>query len=264
MRDEEAPSGVRTGVHPYLASKELRAWLQRFYHELPGLKGRTSHGGELVLPAFVYSLAEPMILLLDRFHQAVPFEDMVLGVQSRAGLAQLDATCAGAHALMDTARAERALLGALLQSGWGVAPSDVTWSAARNETEASLLWAVGATPFGPYSARDRLSFALRDAAARAALHARAAEVVAQVQQLAGYYDEFGVEVDAVLGEKEQLLALQRTNVLAHKLDRASAYLSLHNFNLARYYLHSTRHDLAALSKLLSDGAKALGSRLVCR
>ena len=73
---------------------------------------------------------------------------MVLGVQSRAGLAQLDATCAGAHALMDTARAERALLGALLQSGWGVAPSDVTWSAARNETEASLLWAVGATPNG--------------------------------------------------------------------------------------------------------------------
>ena len=57
--------------------------------------------------------------------------------------------------------------------------------------------------------------------------------------------------------------LQRVNVLAHKLERASAYLSLHSFDLARYYLHSTRHDLAAISTLLQAGAKGLGSRLVC-
>ena len=37
---------------------------------------------------------------------------------------------------------------------------------ARNASEPSLLWAVGRTPFGPYSARAELSFALRDAAAR--------------------------------------------------------------------------------------------------
>jgi len=113
---------------------------------------------------------------------------------------------------------------------------------------------VGRTPFGPYSARAELSFALRDAAARTALHARAAEVVAHAQQLATYYDEFGVSADAVLGEAEQLQVLQRVkllahklaispyislylpdqvlqrvNVLAHKLERASAYLSLHRY-----------------------------------
>jgi hypothetical protein len=38
---------------------------------------------------------------------------------------------------------------------------------------------------------------------------------------------------------------------------------LHSFDLARYYLHSTRHDLAAISTLLRAGAKGLGSRLVC-
>ena len=37
----------------------------------------------------------------------------------------------------------------------------------------------------------------------------------------------------------------------------------HSFDLARYYLHSTRHDLAAISTLLQAGAKGLGSRLVC-
>ena len=196
--------------------------------------------------------------------QAVAFDDMVLGVQSRAGHAQLDAQCGGAAQQLDTADASRAVLGALLQSGWGVAPSDAAWwSAARNATEPSLLWAVGRTPFGPYSERAELSFALRDAAARAALHARAAEVIAHAQQLANYYAEFGVSADAVLGEAVQLQVLQRVNVLAHKLERASAYLSLHSFDLARYYLHSTRHDLAAISQLLSAGAEGLGSRLVC-
>ena len=38
---------------------------------------------------------------------------------------------------------------------------------------------------------------------------------------------------------------------------------LHRFDLTRYYLHSTRHDLAAISTLLQAGAKGLGSRLVC-
>ena len=61
-----------------------------------------------------------------------------------------------------------------------------------------------------------------------------------------------------------LLLLRRVNVLSYKLERASAYLSLHNFNLARYYLHSTRHDLAAISQLLRDGTASLGSKLECR
>ena len=120
---------------------------------------------------------------------------MVVGLQSRAGLAQLDYVCAGQPALLQTERAERAVLAALLQSAFGVSASDVAWSEAKNETEASVLWAVGRTPFGPYSARSSLSFALRDAAARAALHARAAEVLAELHGLSNYYEEFGVGID---------------------------------------------------------------------
>ena len=270
VRDGARASGLRSQVHPYLSSKELATWLHRFGQQLPGLApyrfgahNARHHTAELVVPAFVYSLAEPMMLLLDRFHQAVATRDMVLAVQSRAGLAKLDDACAGSAMLLETARASRGVLGALLQAGWGVAPSDVAWSAARNESETSLLWAVGPTPFGPYSARAQLSFALRDAAARHALHARAAEVLAEVQELAGYYVEFGVEVDAVLREGPQLALLRRLNVLRYKLERAGAYLSLHNFGHARYYLLSTRHDLGAMRELLVQGAQALGSRLVC-
>lgn len=270
VRDGSRASGLRSQVHPYLSSKELAAWLDRFGQQMPGLApyrfgahNAKHHTAELVVPAFVYSLAEPMMLLLDRFHQAVATRDMVLAVQSRAGLAKLDDACAGSAMLLETARASRGVLGALLQAGWGVAPSDLAWSAAHNASEPSLLWAVGRTPFGPYSARAQLSFALRDAAARHALHARAAEVLAEVHELAGYYAEFGVEVDAVLREGPQLTLLRRLNVLRYKLERAGAYLSLHNFGHARYYLLSTRHDLGAMRELLAQGAQALGSRLVC-
>ena len=55
-----------------------------------------------------------------------------------------------------------------------------------------------------------------------------------------------------------LLTYFLTCLLAYLL----TYL-LHSFDLARYYLHSTRHDLAAISTLLQAGAKGLGSRLVC-
>ena len=93
VRDEASPSGQRMVLTPYLSSRELRSWLGRFGEELPGLRERAraqggtnanatgggggagrrgshgSHESELVLPAFVYSLAEPMMLLLDRLHQ---------------------------------------------------------------------------------------------------------------------------------------------------------------------------------------------------
>jgi len=91
VRDEASPSGQRMVLTPYLSSRELRSWLGRFGEELPGLRDRAraaqsgaanatgataagagrrgSHESELVLPAFIYSLAEPMMLLLDQVHQ---------------------------------------------------------------------------------------------------------------------------------------------------------------------------------------------------
>ena len=91
VHDEASPTGQPMVLTPYLSSRELRSWLGRFGEELPGLRDRaraqgganpTAGGGgagrrsspggsgsELVLPAVVYSLAEPMMLLLDRLHQ---------------------------------------------------------------------------------------------------------------------------------------------------------------------------------------------------
>ncbi len=43
-----------------------------------------------MLTAFVYDLHSSDIVLLDRFHQAVAFDDMVLAVQTQARAAVVD------------------------------------------------------------------------------------------------------------------------------------------------------------------------------
>jgi hypothetical protein len=189
-------------------------------------------------------------------HVALPYRDLVLGVQTRpppGGAADagsstgaaapgmhLDEQCGGAARWLDASAVRRPLLAALLQTGWGVAPPHVGWSMAHNASVTNWLWAVGRTPFGPYAARAELSFALRDAAARAALHALAAEVMREARALRDYFRAFRKQIDDVLTPAEHLPFLRRLNVFSFKLQRARSYLSLHNHRLAQYYLLSTR------------------------
>ena len=207
---------------------------------------------------------------------AVPFRDLVLALQTRPPLTAainpspppppsvpLDERCAGVARSLDAYNVARPLLAAVLQSGWGVAPSHIIWSAARNATRTELLWAVGRTPFGPYAQRAELSFALRDAAARAPLYALAAEVVRDVRGLRDHFGEFHKAIDEVLAAEEHLAFLRRLNVLAFKLERAQAYLSLQSFQLAQYYVLSTWHDLRAMRRLLDAAGAALQASTVC-
>ena len=127
--------------------------------------------GERVVPVFVYSLAHERPLLLDEQHVAIAHRDMVLAVQTRPPhyskmlytdprdappappAVPLDEACHGQPRKLDAHELRRPLLAALLQTGWGVAPSHVRWSTAHNASVAELLWAVGRTPFGPYVRR---------------------------------------------------------------------------------------------------------------
>ncbi len=268
---DRAPS--RLQVHAYLDSHALAASLRAFWSELPGLSSRTAASGERLLPVFLFSTVSP--LLLDRRHLAMPFHDAVLAVATRnpmphaphaaasPPLLVLDDQCAGAPLHLNAWSITRPLLAAALQSGWGVAPPSTRWSAAHGRAETDLLWAVGPTPFGPYSRRANASFAAVDAAARAGLHAVGAELVGEVRSLGAHFDEFNLTVDQALTPAEQLPFLQRLNVLAYKLGRAASYLSMHNFGYARYYLHSTWHDLKAMRGLLHEAGAALSSHLVC-
>ncbi len=239
-----------------------------------------------------------MMVLLDGQHVALPYGDMVLAVQTRATSSAvssaaataaapagvraaadhtpppppppppppsmaLDEQCHGVTLSLQATSLVRPLLSALLQSGWGVAPTGTTWSAAHNATATRLLWSSAHTPHGPYSARATLSFAQRDAAVRAPLYARIAEVFAELRRLAAHFGEFGKTVDEVLRPAEHLTFLRRLNVLAFKLQRVRSYLSLHNFRHAQYFVLSTWHDLKAMRQVLEQAGATLKAGLVC-
>jgi len=91
-----------------------------------------------VVAAFIYDLNSDDILLLDRFHQAVSFPDIVIGVQTKAPAAIIDfrssafilrciidclISCNGKSMQFDPRDSTRAVLGSLLQTTWGVAPT---------------------------------------------------------------------------------------------------------------------------------------------
>lgn len=74
--------------------------------------------------------------------------------------------CNGQMAMLKPEAVPRVLLAALLQTGWGVAPSYETWSVFHNATLHDWLWSIGRTPFGPLSDVLGISFVQRTAAQR--------------------------------------------------------------------------------------------------
>ena len=52
-------------------------------------------------------------------------------------------------------------------------------------------------------------------------------------------------------------------MLAYKLRRAQAYLSLQSTRLARYYLLSTWHDLRAMRRQLMAASQQLEATMQC-
>ena len=251
-----ASDSTQLHVHPYIQSRELRNRLKQFAEKLPGLS-RKPAAGERLIPVIVFTLATTVPHLIDRTSQAVALDGAVLAVQTRAGKVQLaEHHCAGAPRNLDSENAARQIIAAATQLGWGVSNSGVKWNEAHNATEPDLLWATGLTPFGVYSQREQPSFALRDVAARSSIHAQLVDALAEIQELRSYFSGVGLEVDDALRAPDQLLFLRRLNVLSFKLQRARAYLSLHNFRVAQYHALSARHDIAAMRKLVEDVEKS--------
>lgn len=77
----------------------------------------------------------------------------------------------------------RSLLAALLQTGWGVAPSYETWSVFHNTTLHNWLWSVGRTPFGPFSDKTEVSFVQRTAAQRNVVLTSLNQAVEQAREM---------------------------------------------------------------------------------
>ncbi len=125
----------------------------------------------------------PQVILMDREHQSVAFDDIVVAVQTRAMTDVTDMSCAGTSMSYSPRDASRAVLASLLTSGWGITETHTTWNDVMNATDTSYLWSVGATPYGTFSDSKLLSWVQRDAGARHIVYSEVAYTIEQLKQI---------------------------------------------------------------------------------
>jgi len=270
---------LKTQVHEYIDSKELHYQLLTLLNkqelglaEQLGIYGWTpsqmleenaAFREDWTIPVILFDLQDTSLLLLDRFHQAVSFPEMVLAVQSKAGAATVDFSCEDEMVTLDASDATRAMFAALLQTGWGVAATHEHFSGKKNKIEVNYLWSVAPTPFGPFSSSARLTFSLIDAARRNIVFSSLNASIAQVSSILGQYDKFGKHMEDVLLPGEHIHFVRRWNVLKFKIRRTSTYLSLLNFNTALFYARSLRHDVRAIRNAVLRAGQFVHSYVGC-
>ncbi len=248
--------GLRTQVHQYIDSAELNSWLDHYSEAFDA----PARGGVAVLPVFLFDLDRKSTVFLDRFHQAVAFDRRVVAVTTSAGRPVTDLMCNGKPVAVDAGDATRPVLAALLQAGWGVAPTQLRYGGRPGSENVEFhAFSLSNTPFGPYAHSHRsLSFSQADAAPRNMLITSLHEIVSSAAAAeARFHSQYTVSLDTALTAEEMGLYTETRKQLEVQLQKASLYLSLHNFPQCLFHINAARPDAESLATLL---AKA-GSRL---
>lgn len=249
-------------VSDYLDSKQLHWQLRHSKHELFTKAGIAQSVSGRVVPVFVFDLDQERHLLLDRYHQAIAFRDMVIAVRTKSAQGVTDYTCNGRHVLLQSRQLERPIVGALLQTLWGITPTHLRWGAQHNDSIVDYTWSVGQTPFGPFSEMYSLSFVQRDAAPRNMLFTSFNNSVSNALDVLQSVKAYGGE-RKLLGAKRHAEFMQRWHVFYFKLERVLSSISLFDFDAALYFMKSSDHDLHKLHRLVYDAAMETQTRLVC-
>lgn len=249
-------------VNEYLDSKRLRQVLSDSSDEIHRLAGvHENYEHDKVVPVYVFDLDYDKLLPLDRYHQAVAFGDMVVAVRTRSSQTVSDYTCNGRHVLTMTRNLERAVIGSLLQSMWGVSPTHLSWSPEHHATVVDYTWSTGHTPFGPFSETKSLSFVQKDAARRNVLLTTLNYTITSTIDVLESMVAHGGE--KILRKKRHVEFIQRWNLLTYKLEKVVSAMSRLDYDKAMYYLRSSDHDLYEIHSLVYQASQELEASLVC-
>lgn len=202
------------------------------------------------LPVFVFDLSRrEEALLLDGVLNAAAFPDMVLAVASRSGPVRTRYSCGHMPRHMHTGDVTRSVLGALLQTAFGVAHSSLRYTPASG-VGWNHLWSLGPTPFGPLSALATASSAQGGAALRnlalVEMDRHTGRIAAVLQGLLRTSNAKGSWKAALPSRELQGRVHARLNVAAFKLELAATALA-----------HGHNADALRLSRMLAHEAHAL-------
>ncbi|XP_068651290.1 uncharacterized protein [Aristolochia californica] len=249
-------------VSEYLDSKRLHQILSDSTDELRRSVGIEEEEFGRVIPVYVFDLDSDRLLLLDRYHQAVAFKDMVIAVRTRSSQTVSDYSCNGRHVITQARELERPLVGSILQSMWGVSPTHLIWSPSHNSTLVDYTWSVGQTPFGPFSETSSLSFIQKDAARRnlilTSLNYTIASAIDALESMAGHGGD-----RRLLNKNRHVEFVQRWNLFKYKLEKTISALSHLDYHMALFFLKSSDHDLFAIHTLVYQASQELEASLVC-
>lgn len=249
-------------VSEYLDSKHLHQVLADSVDEIHREAGVSDDELGKVLPVYVFDLDYNKVILLDRFHQAVAFKDMVIAVRTMSSQTVSDYSCNGRHVITQTRNLNRAIVSSVLQSMWGVTPTHLTWNKERNDTLVDYTWSVGQTPFGPFSELSSLSFVQKDAARRNVLLASLNYTISSAVDLLESLEAHGGD-RKVLKDNGYVEFVLRWNLLEHKLGKVVSSMSQLDYDRALYFLRSSDHDLFALHTVIYQATQEMEASLVC-
>ncbi|EHA8590279.1 hypothetical protein COCNU_scaffold016592G000040 [Cocos nucifera] len=249
-------------VSEYLDSKRLRQILSDSVEEGHRLVEIPEEGYDKVLPVYVFDLDYDKLLLLDRYHQAVAFRDMVIAVRTRSSQTVSDYSCNGRHVITQTRNLDRPIVGSILQSMWGISPTHLSWSPEHSSTLVDYTWSVGQTPFGPFAETVSLSFVQRDAARRNVLLTTLNySITSAIDVLASMAAHGGDR--KLLKKNRHVEFVQRWNLFKYKLEKVVSALSHLDYEKAVYFLRSSDHDLYAMHTLIYEASQELEASLIC-
>ena len=246
-------SHLSTSAHAYLDSKALRHWLKR---HLPHVDYEllSPHSLPIVL------LHTRDFILLDRTHQAVAFDDMVLAVVSseHSGMMVTYDYYCNSHASqrlrIDSGNATRAIVSAALDALWGVAPLHQHYEPEHERVATDFVWSVAGTPAGMFSgAVNASAFFVKDAISR--------NIVVQAAQVHFTYLrtmileslEQDLAILKVLSAAEYIELGRRWNLWQFKRGEFESELSLLAHGNALLYLESMQRDLVFIAQSLAAG-----------
>ena len=266
MKHYQSPSPSFAEFHlnhkSYLDSKELYYWLSHFNTFFVP----ESTNSVTVLPIYIFSLSQHTSSppLLDKKHQAVSFEDMVVAVHSDSSSYYLDYVCNTHIVSVDPSKLEVPLVSASIQSIWGVPASYKSWNLVHNKSIENYLWTLHPYSLGsPFINSIQIHPLLKDIALRNLLYTNLHIALDEVNHLFSHFEEYDKEVSEVLSSSELVQFVRRWNLFQFKVENAKKYLSLNNYNSSLAFIKSLDYDIISLHNLIHSAGNKLYTYLYC-
>jgi len=262
--DRKNKMNILQNADRYLNSSILHSQISKFQSDIFHLLKRHNQGygsendaETTIFPIFVFETP----YLLDDDSLAVSFSDMVLAVSPKSGdvISYLDFTCELKESIYMTSKdVSREILRAVLQTGWGIAPSYQRWCPINSRKVTDYLFSLVQTPFGPFSTEISSSYSIEDAASRNRAFADISEalhVISEVNHHLLWYRSKGGDLLESASRSIRGSFAEYQVLLEHTLRRLGKLLSVQNFEYAFPYINILSHASEAIEILTLHSAR---------